>query len=325
MTLTSLLLVAALAAPAAQEPSAGATRSDQTVEATRGARLVVENFAGEVVIKAWDRDSVRVQARHGSRRKVNVRSTPAAIVVSADGTPSSVDYEISAPAWMPIKVAGTYVFISIDGAQSEVSAETTQGDVTVKGGAGTVTAKSIMGEVSVEGARGRITASSVNESVRVASSSGDIAAESSNGNITLSQITSENVDVSTINGNVTFDGPPAARGRYRFATHNGNISVGIPESSNVTFIVRTYQGRFTSTLSLTGPPRSEVRQGRRTTYTLGNGSAEMELESFGGAITIGTPGAPRQGPGRQRQEHHFRTPIVRNRTAPRPPDSSNSN
>ena len=166
--------------------------------------------------------------------------------------------------------------------------------VIVKGGTGAVTAKSIMGEVIVEGARGRVTASSVNESVRVASSSGDIFAESSNGHITLSQITSENVDVSTINGNVAFDGSPAARGRYRFATHNGNITIGVPESSNVTFTVRTYQGRFTSSLNLTGPPRSEVRQGRRTTYTLGNGSAEMELESFGGAIRIGPPGTTKK-------------------------------
>lgn len=291
MTLATLFLLTTLAAPAAQDRPAREPQTDQTVDVSRGARLTVDNYAGEVIIKAWDRDSLRVQARHGSRQKVSVRSTPAGVVVSAAGTPSSVDYEISIPAWMPVKVSGTYVFISIEGAQSEVSAETTQGDVIVKGGTGTVTAKSILGEVVVEGVRGRVIASSVNEGVRVTGSSGDISAETSNGDIGLSQITSENVEVTTINGDIAFDGPPAARGRYRFVTHNGNITIGIPESSNVTFTVRTYQGRFTSTYDLSGPPRSEVRQGRRTTYTLGNGSAEMELESFGGTIRIGAPGA----------------------------------
>ena len=136
MTLTTLFLLTTLAAPGAQDRPARAAQTDQTVEVSRGARLTVENFAGEVIVKAWDRDSLRVQARHGSRRKVNVRSTPAGVVVSAGGTPSSVDYEISVPAWMPVTISGTYLFISIEGAQSEVSAETTQGDVIVKGGTG---------------------------------------------------------------------------------------------------------------------------------------------------------------------------------------------
>ena len=169
--------------------------------------------------------------QHTAKVRVKVEPAPnaAGVVVSAGGTPSSVDYEISVPAWMPVTISGTYLFISIEGAQSEVSAETTQGDVIVKGGTGNVTAKSIMGEVIVEGVRGRVTASSVNEGVRVTNTSGDISAESSNGDITLNQITSENVEVNTINGDIAFDGPPAARGRYRFVTHNGNITIGIPE------------------------------------------------------------------------------------------------
>ena len=80
-------------------------------------------------------------------------------------------------------------------------------------------------------------------------------------------------------------------GRYAFTTHNGDITVAIPETSNVSFAVRTYQGRFSPALKVSGPPRSEVRQGRRTSYTLGNGSAEMELETFGGSIRLVAPGA----------------------------------
>jgi DUF4097 and DUF4098 domain-containing protein YvlB len=195
---------------------------------------------------------------------------------------------------MAVRVAGTYNFIQIEGMQGEIVAETTQGDVACSGGTGTIRASSIMGKVSVEGARGRVTASSVNDSVRIANTSGDVSAESSNGHIELRQVTSSNVEVNTINGRIQFEGPLADRGRYRFTTHNGSITVGVPESSNATFTVRTYQGRFSSSLKLTGPPPSEVQRGRRTTYTLGSGSAEMELESFGGSIVIGPPGSVKQ-------------------------------
>jgi DUF4097 and DUF4098 domain-containing protein YvlB len=287
----TVLMVAALTIPAAQGREARAPQTDETVAVARGARLTVENFAGDVVIKAWDRDALRVQARHDARSKVNIRTTAAGVVVEADHPGrGSVDYEISAPSWMPVKVVGTYNFITVEGSQSEVSAETTRGDVVIKGGTGTVTARSIMGDVIVEGARGRVTASSVNEGVRITGASGDVTAESTNGDISLTQMKSQSVEVSTINGNITFDGQPTDRGRYRFTTHNGDITLGIPESSNVSFTLRTYQGSFSSTLKLNGPPSSEVRQGRRTTYILGTGSAEMELESFGGSIRIGVPG-----------------------------------
>ena len=69
------------------------------------------------------------------------------------------------------------------------------------------------------------------------------------------------------------------------------MAVGIPENSNATFTIRTYQGDFGSTLKVTGPPRAEARLGRRQTYTLGTGSAEFEIETFGGAIRLRPPTA----------------------------------
>lgn len=290
-----LVMVAALVAPAEQAAPARAFQFDETVAVTRGARLTVETFAGEVAIRTWDRDAVRVQARHPPRAKISVRTTPGGVMVESEHEArGSVDYEISAPAWMPLKVSGTYAFITIEGAQSEVSAETTSGDVSIKGGSGTVTAKSIMGEVIVEGATGRVTASSVNEGVSLSDVSGDVTAESNNGHIRLVGMKAQNAEASTINGHIVFEGVPAARGRYRFTTHNGNITIGVAESSNLTLAVRTYQGRFAPAFTLAGPPQSEVRRGRRTVYTLGSGSADMEVESFGGSIRVVPPGSVQQ-------------------------------
>lgn len=308
MTFTTLLLVSTLLAPAQDRPQR-APETDQTVQVTRGARLTLENFAGDVTIRGWDRDTLRVQARHGSRTKINIVNNPTSVTITASQNgPSAVDYEISAPAWMAVRVSGTYTFINIEGMQGEVVAETTQGDVVSRGGTGAIRASSIMGQVTVDGARGRVTASSVNDSVRIANTSGDVSAESNNGSIELSNVTSSNAEVNTINGHIRFEGPIADGGRYRFTTHNGGITVGVPENSNATFTVRTYQGRFSSPLKLDGPPASEVRRGRRTTYTLGNGSAEMELESFGGSIVVGPPGTvtdPSKGKSKdKRQEHH---------------------
>jgi DUF4097 and DUF4098 domain-containing protein YvlB len=265
-------------------------QSDQTVPVSKGLRLALENFAGDVVIRGWDRDSVRVQARHASRTRVTVRTTASTVVVSASGSQGpagSVDYEINVPVWMPVKIDGTYAFVSIEGTQSEVAVETVRGDVTIKGGA-SVTGKSVEGDVVIEGARGRVNANSVNQGVSISGVTGEILAESINGPITLTKNESDSIDVATVNGHIRYEGTPSARSKYRFTTHNGNIFVAVPETSNATFSVRTYNGTLNTNLSLKGT--GDVARGRRVTYTLGTGTADFELESFGGTIHIRRPG-----------------------------------
>jgi DUF4097 and DUF4098 domain-containing protein YvlB len=86
------------------------------------------------------------------------------------------------------------------------------------------------------------------------------------------------------------------------STHNGDITMILPESTNATFTVRTYNGDFSSNL----PTKTvgEVRRGRRATYTLGSGAADVELETFGGTIRLRRPGTvqPPRGRSRDRQQ-----------------------
>ena len=148
--------------------------TDETVTVAKGTRLTVNNFGGEVIVRAWDRDSVRVQARHSSRTRVAIRPGNPALTISVSGVPMSVDFEINVPVWMPIKIEGTYIYISVEGTQADVAAETVRGDITIKGGSSFVTAKSIEGEVILENVRGRINANSTNQGITVTGATGEI-------------------------------------------------------------------------------------------------------------------------------------------------------
>ena len=296
----------ALALTLAQtQPPAGhreAPKTDETVPVQRGGRLSINNFAGEVIIHTWDKDSVRVVARHQSRTRVNIRPSAAGLSVSASGTTGpqgSVDYDITAPAWLPIKVEGTYNFVTMEGVQGEVFATSVRGDIVIKGGTGTITAKSTEGEIQVDGAKGKVNVSSVNERITITGASGEITAESINGGISMVGIDAKSVEASTVNGNILFEGKLADGGRYIFGTHNGDVSLGVPENANATFTIRTYQGSFSTDLPLPGINPREIQRGRRAVSTLGNGSADVSLETFGGTIRIrrGSAARPR---GRQR-------------------------
>jgi hypothetical protein len=152
----------AIALPSAAQDTAPRDRrppnTDVTENVTKGARLSIDNFGGEVVLRTWEKDALKVVARHSMRTKVIIRNTPTAVAISAQSQAgvATVDYDITAPAWMPVKIDGTYNFVSVEGAQSDVTASTVRGDIVVKGGNGVVRAKSIEGIITIDGAKGRI-------------------------------------------------------------------------------------------------------------------------------------------------------------------------
>jgi DUF4097 and DUF4098 domain-containing protein YvlB len=300
LTLASAALAAALASPATAQTPPPSTRSktDQTVAVQKNMRLSANTFAGSFTVRTWEKDAVRVEADHSARDRINIRPTEAVLRVTTNsehGPSRTVDFTLTVPRWMPIALNGTYVDIDLEGMQGEVTAETVGGDVRLKGGAGTVNLKSVEGIIEVDGSKGRMSLNTVNEAVFVRDAAGEIVAETVNGDVSLERIDSSNVDVATVNGDVTYDGSVRDGGAYRFATHNGDVELRVPDQINATIFVRTYRGDFESHFDVKVPEsataaqddrRRRERRNRRFNFTLGSGAARIELESFGGDINL---------------------------------------
>jgi len=127
----------------------------------------------------------------------------------------------------------------------------------------------------------------VNGAVHIVRSTGPVIASSVNGEIVLDRIDSDDVEASTVNGTVTYEGLIKNGGSYRFSTHNGDVDVTVPERVNATVSVATFSGEFSSGFPI---QLSETKHGRRFNFTLGNGGARIELESFQGGIRLRRPG-----------------------------------
>jgi len=290
----ALTLGLAFAAPSAAQDRPASGRTDQSVDVTRGTRFRLESLYGAVTVRGWDKDVVRVQARHAANDRVQVRRGRSVVSVTdeSDRGPSGrIDYDIDLPRWMPVSIELTFDSITIDGVESDVAVETVRGQVSIKGGRGTVRAESVEGHVIVEGAKARVEASSVNDFIRIDGVTGEVSAETTNGAITMSRMQSSTVEATTVNGGISYEGAIADDGHYTLSTHNGDISVAIPEGSNLSLDVRTYNGGFSSDLAVKGT--APARRGGHATYVLGSGAAQMDLESFGGAIKVRNGSAER--------------------------------
>src|SRR5919204_2628529 len=166
--------------------------TDQTVNVAKGTKLDVNNFAGDVTVKTWDRDAVRVQVTVSDRETVDIKNADQVLAIRSrsvrGGRPRSLDYAITPPKWMAINVTGTYVDANLEGVGGDVNVETTNGDIKVSGGSGFVSLKSVQGEISLEKAKGRVEVRAVNEGIRLADINGDLSAETTNGSIILDRI-----------------------------------------------------------------------------------------------------------------------------------------
>jgi DUF4097 and DUF4098 domain-containing protein YvlB len=263
---------------------------DTTVPARQGQRLVVDAYGGEIEVKTWARNEVRIEADPSARTNVEISTAGSAVEIRTEGRrgpPSAVDLHITAPAWMGLDLSGVYTDVTVTGTRAPINVETVQGTVDVTGGDGLVSLRSVQGSVRLQGAKGRIEVNSVNEDVRVSESAGEITAETVNGEIVLERVDATSLEATTVNGDVGYDGPIRNGGRYTLSSHNGDVTLAMPPSSSATVSVSTFNGEFESEFPVT---LREARKGKRFSFTLGGGSAQVSLESFQGTVQLVRPG-----------------------------------
>jgi DUF4097 and DUF4098 domain-containing protein YvlB len=272
-----LLLLAALAGAVLQD-------TDTTVAVRAGSRLSLDNFDGSVTITTWARNSLRVQASHDddTRVDIDVRGSTVGVRGRSRYGPPEVEYRLTVPADMSLEISTHSGDVSIQDTRGEVQVQTVEGRITVSGGTGRVSLSSVEGEVQLTGANGRINISAVDGSVKVRGARGDLQISAVDGAVLLDDIDAASVEASTVDGEIEFTGTFHDSGRYRLSSHDGDVTVTVP-SIDAAVSVSTYEGDFESDFPVT---ITGTRSRKRLDFTLGRGSARLELESFDGSVRL---------------------------------------
>jgi hypothetical protein len=269
-----------------------AIAADTPVPVTKGQRLEVDVFAGSVTVRTWSRDAVKVEGEPGPRDQVEVNVHGSTVEVGTSGKrgpAGAVDLILTVPAGMPIDVSGVELDVNVQNCRCAVHVESVGGDVKVTGTQGTVSLSSVEGDVSLTGATGDVRASSVNADVSLGDVTGDVSAETVNGDVKLTRIRGGNVEASTVNGDMWYDGEIRPNGSYALTSHQGDVSMVVPPSVGATVRVNTFNGSFESDFPVT--LQGQAGRSKRLTFTLGGGGAAITLESFSGEIRLLKPGA----------------------------------
>jgi WD40 repeat protein len=91
-----------------------------------------------------------------------------------------------------------------------------------------------------------------------------------------------------MDGNISYRGRVAPQGRYRLGSHDGDITLEVPEL-NAMVSVSTFEGEFTSCgypATVTRGDRDDRPRTKRFRFTVGDGGGRVDLESFDGNIYL---------------------------------------
>jgi DUF4097 and DUF4098 domain-containing protein YvlB len=249
---------------------------DTTFAADGAGKLELHNVEGEIRIVADidDEEGYLSLGRSGTGIKVKTKWRYG---------PSNVDYRINVPASMALNLHGVSTDVFVEGVTGEVTVETIEGEIGVQGGSGIIDVHTVEGAIVIRDANGAIRASTAEDDITISNAVGDIFAETFEGDIQLEEIASSNVQGSTLDGDIFYDGAVRDGGRYRLTTHDGDIRMAIPAEANATVVVASVDGDFETDFTI------EVRDyhgGHRLSFVLGNGKAQCELETFDGSIRL---------------------------------------
>src|SRR3954451_5064383 len=129
---------------------------DTTIAVTRGQRLDVNAFGGEVTVRAWNRNDIRIEATTSGRDRVEVSSSTTAGTVRTQGRrgpPSEIQLRISVPPWVGLNVSGVNTSLKVEGVHPAITAESGEGDGNVPGVHGSGSLRPVQASLSLTSRR----------------------------------------------------------------------------------------------------------------------------------------------------------------------------
>jgi DUF4097 and DUF4098 domain-containing protein YvlB len=268
-------------------------QEDRAFSVPPGAALTVDNFAGNVTVRAGDEGhilvvAVRRAASSATRERIQIqyRETSAGLeirTVRPTGLRSgSVDLQIEVPPGTPLEIDTGAGNLELRGLVAGIRAETgsgtvratgLQGDISLQTGSGSVEVQDATGPVSVETGSGNLILRGVNGDLTGHTGSGSIRVEGASGQ----------VRVDTGSGSVEYTGTPA--GECRFETGSGSVVLALPVALNARVDLQSNSGRVNVQFPVDGQStqqrvRGVIGSGEDASITVRTGSGSIDVRQW---------------------------------------------
>lgn len=277
---------------------------EKTVSLDQAGKVRLKNIAGNIEIKTWNRNEVKIDAlkvskasslskaeENAQKVKIEVNKSGDLLEIETDypkhssnSLNVSVDYNLMIPSRVSIDLNSVSGDVFMEKIGGEVEAEVVSGNIELMGAEKDVDCQTVSGDLRVQDVKGYVFVFTVSGDLRLDRIRGSIEAETVSGDVEMREVSdAEKIKGKTLSGKIVYEGSLRKDGRYDFNSHNGDIHLNMPASSSFELEAKTFSGEIESDfeIALSGKVSSKKIRG-----TVNEGGAELNLDTFSGDLFL---------------------------------------
>ena len=277
---------------------------EKTVSLAKNGKVILKNISGDIEVKSWNQDQVKIdalkvsKASSLSRAKENAEKVDIAVnkednilrietqypKIHIGSLSVSVHYRLSVPdrASVRIKsVSGDITLVEIGGT---VEAVAVSGNVEVMKADKGVDCKAVSGDLKLQEISGDAFLKTVSGDITLEKMRGSIEAETVSGDVQMREVSeAKNVKGNVLSGSIVYQGNINSDGKYNLKSHSGRIEMILPSNSAFEFEAKTFSGKIKSDFEISVSGRISKKQ---IQGVVNGGGATITLKTFSGDIYL---------------------------------------
>lgn len=276
---------------------------EQTYPLERDGKVYLENVSGDITVKSWQKNEIRILARKTALEKdlldevtIDIKRTDGNIrIVTRYKTPRdlyqltdvSVYFDLLIPDKAQLRVKSVDGMVQAWEIGGRVDIETANGRAEViKAGQG-VKCKTVSGDMYLDEITGKITLNSTSGKITADGIKGSIEATNVSGDISVTNYSlADEVEIETIKGNIEVQGELSPGGMYECSTISGRTEIVLPAASDFELWINTVSGGMHCDFEVGGPSRTVDFNWNQLQGAVGKGGASLKASSVSGDILI---------------------------------------
>jgi DUF4097 and DUF4098 domain-containing protein YvlB len=299
-----LFLALALALAHSAVANAG-TPINQTRALAADGRVNISNVSGSITVRTWDKPQVQVTGTLGEGvEKLRIDGDEQSLRIEVKypennggwfgmgkhvhAEPTTLEVRVPRRASLDVDAVSADVDVDATFGRS-LSIDSVSGDVRVTGSApGEATFDNVSGDLDAHIDTAKVHAETVSGDLTVHGAlTGEVNVESVSGQLTVASARLHRLEVSTVSGDASLHVGLDANAKVSADTVSGTLSLALPAGTGARLHAETFSGDIHSPVGHVDD--EDHGPGSSLDARMGDGSADVHLESFSGDIRITSP------------------------------------
>ncbi len=288
------MLVKTMALILAAAPCWAGTPIDEVTDAHPQGEVEVSNVSGEIQVKGWDKEQVKVTGTlgDGSERLVFDRDGRRILIKVEIPNRSrhvdSSDLYVMVPKGSRVSATGVSADITIEGVEGALRIQTVSGEITAEVFEEDVEAKTVSGDFDIRGhdESALLTLTTVSGDGRVQNIRGELVVQSVTGSLEIESADLERARLRTTNGDIDLRTGLGEEARFDMEAINGDLRLDILGDVDAEFDIETFNGSIDNSFGPDPVRTSKYAPGRELRFTHGEGNARIRIKTLNGGVTL---------------------------------------